>query len=81
MTTPDMHLDTGALALGALPADERPAIEAHMDTCESCREELAGFRETVVRLAAVSAQAPPASLRRAVLAAIAVTPQLPPVDR
>lgn len=76
-----MHLDTGALALGALPADERPAIEEHIAGCDSCREELAGFRETVVRLAAVSAETPPASLRRAVLAAIAVTPQLPPADR
>lgn len=81
MTTPDMHLDTGALALGALPADELPAIEEHIGTCDSCREELAGFRETVVRLAAVAAEAPPASLRQAVMAAIAVTPQLPPVDR
>lgn len=76
-----MHLDTGALALGALPADERPAVEEHIATCESCRDELAGFRETVVRLAAVSAAAPPASLRRAVLAGVAVTAQLPPVDR
>jgi len=76
-----MHLDTGALALGALPADELPAIEDHIGTCDSCREELAGFRETVIRLAAVAAEAPPASLRQAVMAAIAVTPQLPPVDR
>lgn len=76
-----MHLDAGALALGALPADELAAVQAHIDTCDSCREEFAGFRETVVRLAAVAAQTPPASLRRAVLAAVAVTPQLPPVDR
>lgn len=81
MTTPDMHLDTGALAVGALPADELRAIEEHVGTCDSCREELAGFRETVVRLAAVAAETPPASLRRSVLAAISVTPQLPPVDR
>lgn len=73
-----MHLDTGALALGALPDDERPAIEEHIEGCDSCREELAGFRETVVRLAAVAAETPPATLRRTVLAAIAVTPQLPP---
>lgn len=76
-----MHLDTGALALGALPAVEREAVEAHVETCDACRVELAGFRETVARLAAVAAEAPPASLRRSVLAAIAVTPQLPPVDR
>lgn len=81
MTTPDMHLDTGALALGALPPEELPAAEAHIESCDPCREELAGFRETVVRLAAVAAESPPASLRRSVLAAIAVTPQLPPLDR
>ncbi len=79
VTTPDMHLDTGALALGALPPDELPAAAAHVEGCDTCREELAGFRETVVRLAAVAAQAPPASLRRSVLAAVAVTPQLPPI--
>lgn len=81
MTGPDLHLDTGALALGALPPDEREAVQAHIQTCESCRTELAGFQETVALLAAVSAEVPPASLRRSVLAAVAVTPQLPPVDR
>ena len=81
MSEPELHLDTGALALGALPGDELAAVEAHLATCESCRTELAGFRETVALLAAVSAETPPASLRRSVLAAIAVTPQLPPADR
>ena len=79
MTTPDAHLDTGALALSALPPDELAPAEQHVLTCESCRVELAGFRETVARLAAVAAESPPASLRRSVLAAVAVTPQLPPV--
>lgn len=81
MTEPDLHLDTAALALGALPPGERPAVEAHIQTCELCRAELAGFQETVALLATVSAEIPPASLRRSVLAAVAVTPQLPPVDR
>jgi len=76
-----MHLDAGALALGALPPAELAAVEEHIGSCESCRTELAGFRETVVLLAAVSAETPPASLRRSVLAAIAVTPQQPPTDR
>ncbi len=74
-----MHLDTGALAVGALPVPETAAVEEHLRACESCRAELAGFRETVAMLASVAAQAPPASLRRSVLAAIAVTPQLPPL--
>lgn len=80
MSSPaDFHLDTGAMALGALPDDERALVEEHLATCESCTDELAGFRETVAMLAAVSAQAPPASLRRTIMSRIAVTPQLPPL--
>ena len=79
MSTADLHLDTGAMALGALPDDESEAVQAHLQTCESCTAELAGFRETVAMLAAVSAEVPPTSLRRAVMARIAVTPQLPPL--
>lgn len=30
----------GAYALGDLPADERAALEAHLDGCEDCREEV-----------------------------------------
>lgn len=30
----------GAYALGDLPADERAALEAHLDGCEECREEV-----------------------------------------
>jgi anti-sigma-K factor RskA len=74
-----MHLDTGAMALSALPDDERAEVEAHLATCDSCPAELAGFLETVALLGSVAAEAPPASLRRAVMARIAVTPQLPPL--
>jgi anti-sigma-K factor RskA len=75
----DFHLDMGAMALGALPDDELAQVQAHLETCESCTTELAGFRETVAMLGAVSAQTPPASLRRSIMARIAVTPQLPPL--
>jgi anti-sigma-K factor RskA len=80
MTTPDMHLDTGALALGALPEDERAEVEAHLATCDSCPAELAGFLQTVALLGSVAAETPPASLRRAIMARVAVTPQLPPLS-
>jgi len=80
MTSPaDFHLDTGAMALGALPDDELVQVQAHLESCESCTIELAGFRETVAMLGAVSAETPPASLRRSIMARIAVTPQLPPL--
>jgi anti-sigma-K factor RskA len=78
VTRPDLHLDMAALALGALPPDEATAAEQHASTCESCSAELPGFRETAAALAAAVAETPPASLRRSVLAAIAVTPQEPP---
>jgi anti-sigma-K factor RskA len=74
-----MHLDTGALALNALPDAERAEVEAHLATCDSCPAELASFRETVALLGSVAAEAPPTSLRRAIMARIAVTPQLPPL--
>ncbi len=75
----DPHLNTGALALDAMPDDEAIAAMAHVEDCESCAAELAGFLETAALLGAVAADVPPASLRRAVMAAIAITPQLPPV--
>jgi len=79
MTTPDMHLDTGALALNALPDDEAAEIQAHLATCDACPAELAGFLETVALLGSVAAEAPPASLRRDIMTRIAVTAQLPPL--
>ena len=67
------------MALGALPDDELAQVQAHLENCESCTTELAGFRETVAMLGAVSAETPPASLRSSIMARIAVTPQLPPL--
>ncbi len=75
----DLHLDTGVLAVGALPPEELPDVEAHLETCASCALELAGFLETVALLGGAAAETPPASLRRSVMQAIAVTPQLPPL--
>lgn len=75
----DLHLDTAAMALGALPDDEHAQVEEHLATCESCTDELVGFQATVNMLGAAAAETPPASLRRSVMAAIKVTPQLPPL--
>ena len=79
MTTPDLHLDTGAMALDALPDDERTAFLAHLDNCETCPPELAEFTETVARLAVLTAARPPAGLKQRVLEAITTIPQLPPL--
>lgn len=75
----DMHLNTGAMALHALPADEESAFIDHLDTCETCAPEVAGFTETLARLGVLTAEEPPASLRDKVMAAVAITPQLPPL--
>jgi len=79
MTSPDLHLDTGAMALDALPDDERAAFIAHLDDCETCPPELAEFSETVARLAVLTAQPAPAGLKQRVFEAITTIPQLPPL--
>ncbi len=78
MTSP-LHLDTGAIALHAIPGDELAEARSHIDTCEACSAELVGFLETAALLGAAVAATPPASLRRSILERIAVTPQLPPL--
>ena len=75
----DQHLNTGAMALGALPEEEAVLFVEHLDTCPECTAELNGFLETASALGGSVAQTPPASLRRSVMAAVAQTPQLPPL--
>lgn len=75
----DQHLNTGAMALGALPEEEAASFLEHLDNCPECTAELNGFRETAAALGGSVAQTPPASLRRSVMAAVAQTPQLPPL--
>ncbi len=75
----DQHLNTGAMALGALPDDEAASFAEHLQDCVSCSDELSGFLETAATLGGSVAQTPPASLRRSVMEAISRTPQLPPL--
>lgn len=75
----EQHLNTGAAALGALEPHEQAAFEEHLAQCAPCRDELAGFRETVVRLAATTEVVPPSDLRSRVMEQVRRTPQLPPV--
>jgi anti-sigma-K factor RskA len=54
-----------AYALGALEAEESTALERHLQTCESCRQELAAYRATSDRvLAMLPARQPSAALRK-----------------
>jgi anti-sigma factor RsiW len=76
MPAPDVHTLIGAYALDALDDDDRAAFDEHLAECEPCREETAGLRRTVGRLAEGSAVPPPAQLRERVLERIARTPQV-----
>jgi anti-sigma-K factor RskA len=54
-----------ACALGALDADEAAALEMHLKTCASCRDELAAYRAlSDSLLMATPPKSPPASVRR-----------------
>jgi anti-sigma-K factor RskA len=54
-----------AYALGALDEGEIPALEEHLQTCETCRDELAAYRVLGDGLlAALPPRQPPADLRR-----------------
>jgi anti-sigma factor RsiW len=48
----------GAYALDAVEPDEAEAIEAHLETCPRCRDELRGHREVVGLLAYAGQDAP-----------------------
>ncbi len=78
MMAHDPSLFAGGAALNALDESETTHFGQHLDECATCQDELHGFLETAARLGSASAEAPPASMRAAVLAAIAVTRQVPP---
>jgi len=54
-----------AYALGALDAEDIPALESHLRTCASCRTELAGYRlVSESLLTAIPPKQPSAALRK-----------------
>ena len=54
-----------AYALGALDPQETAALETHLQTCESCRAELAGYQQiSTGLLAALPVRPPRSALRR-----------------
>jgi len=78
MMTDDIHLLTGAYAVGALDELERARFEAHLDVCADCRLEVAGLGEAAVLLADTTAIMPSPGLRARVLAEVAMVRPLPP---
>ncbi|MEV7617129.1 anti-sigma factor [Streptomyces sp. NPDC089799] len=74
----DAHTLAAAHALGALEPGERQDFDAHLRTCEACRQEATEFEATAARLAAAVAQPPPPAAKAQVMAAITGVRQLPP---
>ncbi|GAA3092733.1 anti-sigma factor [Streptomyces roseofulvus] len=74
----DAHTLAAAYALGALDDTERKDFDAHLKTCEACRQEAAEFQATTARLAAAVAQPPPPEAKARVMASIDGVRQLPP---
>jgi anti-sigma-K factor RskA len=75
----ELHDLAGAYALNALDGDERDRFERHLRDCRACAEEVRGFAATVTAMGMAAASEPPPDLKNRVLAAAAVTRQLPPV--
>ena len=68
MESGDVHQLTAAYALDALDYSEQREFEAHLRTCESCREDLASFEAAAAALGfAVASPEPPPALRGRIL--------------
>ena len=76
----DPHIDVGTYAADALEAPERAEFRAHLESCATCRREVAEFGEATADLALLTAARPPDGLRSATLAAIRGVRPLPPLS-
>ena len=74
-----LHTLVGAYAMDAVSEKDRAAFERHLLTCEQCREDVRGLRETAAHLAAAAAVPPRPELRSPTLRAAERIRQLPPV--
>jgi anti-sigma-K factor RskA len=68
--------DLALYALGALPAEERRAVEQHLEECAACRQELERLQGDMAMLAfSVDGPKPPARSRDRLMTAIAKEPR------
>lgn len=75
---PDVHTLTAAYVCDALAPAEREAFEEHLAQCSACSQEVTELREVTAVLGKAVALEPPARLKAAVDARVAITRQLPP---
>jgi len=76
MTHDELRESLPAFALGALDADERKMVAAHVETCDACTAELAELERVVVGIGLDGPPvSPPAGLRARVLERVANEPQ------
>jgi anti-sigma-K factor RskA len=78
-TSKEMHLDVGCYVVDALEDDERRELEAHLTTCERCRQEALEFAETAAELSRTVTARPPQATRDSMLAAISQIRPVPPL--
>jgi anti-sigma-K factor RskA len=75
----DLHSLSGAYALDAIKEGaESRRFARHLNRCPSCASEVREFAEVATAMAFAATTAPPPELRDRVLAAAALTRQLPP---
>lgn len=77
--TDNIHTLTGAYALDALDDLERVRFEAHLETCDSCADEVGSFHDTAALLGAAEDVPISADFRRQVLEDIEHVRQIGPV--
>ena len=75
----DFHALSGAFAIDSLDDIERARFQRHLETCETCADEVRTFQETAALFGELASTPPPASLRDKVLADIATVRPLPPL--
>lgn len=75
----ELHMLTGAYALGAVDELEAARMREMLRTSPEAAAEVRSFTETAALLGSAEAAEPPAAMRAAVLAAVRETRQVPPV--
>lgn len=72
----DLHLMAGPYALNSLDEVERQRFERHLASCDTCRDDVSGYRFAVEELALAAAEAPPAGMRSRVMEEVGRTRQV-----